>query len=367
MAHVAPWKKDEVAKLAKLLKENPVVGVATISGIPGPQMAEMRASLRQDVHIVGVKNRLVRLAIAEAAKERPGLEELTDKVDGQVALLATGMNPFKLFKQLEAGATMAPAKGGSVSPSDITVEKGPTAFGPGPIVGEFQKVGIPAKIDAGKVVIQKTVTPVKAGDVISNDLATMLAKLEIKPVQLKINLQAAFDDGTLFTPDVLDIDEEATLGQVVLAARTAYELGLAAAWPTKQTIRELMGRAYRATHSVALDATWVTADTAEELVARAYKTAVAAAIEYGVDMGDNQDATAEAYARVLASIGKTEGDLSDGAKERLSNHLGILSGAAAAAAAPSGDAAAEAPAEEEEEEEEVTEDEAAAGLGALFG
>lgn len=333
-AHVAPWKRVEVARLAKLLSDQPVVGVAKIGGIPGPQMQEMRATLRDQVTMVGAKNRLVRLAIEEASKKRPALAGLSEKVDGQIAVIATGMNPFKLFKTLESGATMAPITGGSVSPMDITVKKGPTPFGPGPIVGEFQKVGIPAKIEGGKVVVSKEVTPVKAGDVVSQDLATMLAKLNIKPIQLKIELQAAFEEDTLFMPDVLAVDEDKVMADLMLAVRTAHELSLMTAFPTKQSI--------------------------DALIARAFKMAAAVALESGADAGDQ---AAKAYAGILAGLGKKPEDLSDALKERLGEHLDILTQVAAAPAAE----ASEAPAQEEEEDEGVSEDEAAAGLGALFG
>lgn len=365
--HVAQWKKDEVATLAAMLRDRPVVAIAQIGGIPAPQMQEMRATLRGSVDMVGTKNRLLRLAIDEAAKERPGVAGLKDKVDGQVAVLGTDMNPFSLYKALEAGKSFGPVKAGSPAPQDITVQKGPTPFGPGPIVGEFQKAGIPAKIEGPKVVIQKTVTPVKKGETVSADLAGMLAKLEIKPVELKIHLQAACDADTVFLPDVLDVDEDALFAQVSLAARQAYEVALEAVWPTKQTVGPLIGRAYRATRNLSLDAAWVTKDTAEELIARARKAAVGTALESGFDLGDGQDAAAEAYANILAGIGKAEGDLSDDLKERLEKHLGILRGAGAAPAAAAPAESSEAKAEEEEEEEEVSEEDAAAGLGSLFG
>ncbi len=335
-ARVAPWKRKEVERLTKMLTETPVVGVAKIGGIPGPQMQEMRASLRADVNVVGTKNRLLRLAIAEAAKKRPGLEGLSEKVDGQMAVLATDMNPFKLYKTLQAGASKAPVRPGGIAPCDIVVEKGPTPFGPGPIVGEFQKVGIPAKIEGPKVVVQKTTTPVKEGEVVSADLAGMLAKLEIKPVELKIDLQAAFEEDTLFTPDVLAVDEEKVMGDLQRAVRTAYELSMQTAWPTTVT--------------------------GQPLLTRAFKMAAAIALEGGVEF---DDAAAQAYAAMLAAMGKKPEDLTEELKERLGGHLDVLTNVAAA---PAADAASDAPAEEEEEEEEeVSEEDAAAGLGALFG
>ncbi|HUR60897.1 MAG TPA: 50S ribosomal protein L10 [Candidatus Thermoplasmatota archaeon] len=338
-AHVAPWKKEEVARLAKIILDNPVVAVAEVSGIPGPQMQSMRTSLRGNVHVIGSKNRLLSIAIQEAAKSRPGLEALADKLHGQSVILATKQNPFKLFKSLKAGASMAPLKGGQVSPQDVFIAKGPTPFGPGPIVGELQKVGIPAKIEAGKVVIAKDATPVKAGQVVSQELAGMLAKLEIRPVELKIDLKAAFENDTMFLPEALGIDETVILGQLALAVRTANE--------------------------VSLQTGWITPQTADALLGRAYKQAIALVLEKGLEVDEAVKQTVtEDYAKVLASIGKKESDLSDELKQRLGDAVKILSQVAVAAPAA---ASSKAQAEEKPEEKGVSEEEAAAGLGDLFG
>jgi len=340
-AHVAPWKKAEVDRLAKILTDNPVVAIAEVSGIPAPQMQQMRASLRGQVAVVGSKNRLLAIAIEQAAKSRPGLEALADKLHGQSVILATKNNPFKLFKSLKAGASMAPLKGGQVAPHDIVIPKGGTPFGPGPIVGELQKVGISAKIEAGKVVIAKESTPVKAGAIVSPELATMLAKLEIRPVELKIDLKAAFELDTLFLPDALGIDEDVILGQLGIAVRTANEVSLQTGWITEQTADALLGRAY--------------------------KQAIALVLEQGIEVDEAVKQTVtEDYAKVLASIGKKESDLSDELKARLGDAVKILS--QVAVAAPSSAGGSKAPAAEEKPEEKgVSEEEAAAGLGALFG
>lgn len=340
-AHVAPWKKDEVQRLARIIKDNPVVGVAQVGGIPGPQIQQMRGSLRGKVHVLGSKNSLLRIAIEEAAKDRPGLDGLAQRVEGQAVLLATTMNPFKLYKALAAGASMAPLKGGQTSPVDVMVPKGGTPFGPGPIVGELQKVGIPAKIEAGKVVITKDVTPVKVGQVVSHELAGMLAKLEIRPVQIKIDLRAAFEQDTIFLPDALAVDDTVILAQLGLAVRTAHELSLQTGW--------------------------ITSATADALLGRAYKQAIALVLEKNLSVDQAVEATITAdYAKVLASIGKKEADLSEELKKRLGESVKILSQVAAAAPASAGKPAA-AKAEEKPEEKGVSEEEAAAGLGALFG
>jgi large subunit ribosomal protein L10 len=340
-AHVAPWKKDEVQRLTQLILDNPVVAVAEISGIPAPQMQSMRSSLRGNVAVVGSKNRLLAIALEEAGKQRPGLEALAEKLHGQSVLLATKQNPFKLYKSLKAGASMAPLKPNQTAPHDILIPKGPTPFGPGPIVGELQKVGISAKIEAGKVVIAKDSTPVKAGGVVSPELAVMLAKLEVRPVELKIDLKAAFEKDTMFLPEALGIDEAVIFGQIGLAVRTANELSLQTGWITPQTADALLGRAY--------------------------KQAIALVLEKGLDVDEAVKQTVtDDYAKLLATIGKKESDLSDELKARLGESIKILSQVAVAAPASAGGSSAPA-AEEKPEEKGVSEEEAAAGLGALFG
>lgn len=340
-AHVAPWKREEVQRLTRIILDSQVIGVAEVGGIPGPQIQAMRGNVRGKVQVVGGKNRLLAIALKEAAKQRPGLEALADKLHGQSVILATDQNPFKLFKSLKAGASMAPLKPNQVAPNDIFIPKGPTPFGPGPIVGELQKVGIPAKIEAGKVVISKDATPLKAGQAASPELAGMLAKLEIKPIELKIDLKAAFEKDTMFLPDALAVDESVIFGQIALAVRTANE--------------------------VSLQTGWVTPQTADALLGRAYKQAISLILERGLDVeAAVKQTVTEDYAKLLATIGKKESDLSDELKARLGDAVKILSQVAVAAPASAGGSASKKE-EEKPEEKGVSEEEAAAGLGALFG
>ena len=128
MAHVAAWKKDLVKELVKDMTENPIVAVVDLHGIPGQQIQAMRAGLREHAILKMTKNNLLLLAIEEAAKSKPGLEGLKEAVHGQCAMVATDINPFKLFRQLEDTKTPAPAKPGEIAPMDIVVPKGPTPF-----------------------------------------------------------------------------------------------------------------------------------------------------------------------------------------------------------------------------------------------
>ncbi|NIP34765.1 MAG: 50S ribosomal protein L10, partial [Thermoplasmata archaeon] len=96
-----------------------------------------------------------------------------------------------LYKMMERTKTPSPAKGGELAPNDIVIKAGDTNFKPGPVVREFQKVGIPAAIERGKVVVKKDAVLVKEGEPIPKDLATVLPRLDILPLELGLDLKAA--------------------------------------------------------------------------------------------------------------------------------------------------------------------------------
>ncbi|MBN2603044.1 MAG: 50S ribosomal protein L10 [Candidatus Thermoplasmatota archaeon] len=277
MAHVAKWKHDELEELTKLITENKVVGIAQIGGIPAPQMQKMRSNLRGNVTIRSSKNSLIYLAISNAEGKNKGISELKDYVDGQAAIIATQMNPFKLFGQLRQTRTTAPAKGGEIASIDIEVKAGDTPFKPGPIVGELQKVGIPAQIKEGKVVIKSDKVLVNKGDKIPRDVAQMLTRLEIFPIKLGITLNAVFEDGNLFKPDVLDIDIDQFRLKIHQASFNALTLALETAWVNKQTVTPLITKAHQAAFGLAVELGIINKETVKHIIAKTHRAMLALA------------------------------------------------------------------------------------------
>ena len=126
MAHVAAWKKEKVAELANAMKANTVIAVVDLHGIPSAQLQQMRKRLRANASVMMSRNTLVDIAIDEAAKERPGLEAMKGKIEGQCAVVATNMNPFRLFREMEATKSKAAARAGDLAPEDIEIHAGET-------------------------------------------------------------------------------------------------------------------------------------------------------------------------------------------------------------------------------------------------
>ena len=251
---VPSWKKDEVEELTKMLKSSPVIGVVNIEGIPARQMQQIRAKLREVARIRSSKNTFIEKAIERAKENRENLEDIEDFVQGQIALVMTDLNPFKLFNRMEKTKTKAPASGGETAPEDVKVEEGETPFKPGPIVGDLQNVGIPASIKSGKVVINKTKTVVKEGETITPKLATMLRRLEINPITVGLDLRTVYEDGILYEREDLDIDPSEFIEDLKNSAASAFALSVGISYPTRENITTLVSKSSTDAMSLAFNA-----------------------------------------------------------------------------------------------------------------
>ena len=266
--HLPAWKKDEVAEIKKYAKEYPLIGLVDMYGIPAQQVQQIRRNLRGKAVIKVTRNTLIEHALNDIGGDAKGL---TKFISGHSAMIFSNDNPFKLYKQLEKTKTKMAAKAGETAPEDIVIEKGPTSFKPGPIVGELQQAGIPAAIEGGKVKIRETKTVVKKGAVISAKLAEVLVKLDIKPMDVGLALQAAFHEGQMFEPSVLAIDEAKILGQLELAGRQAFNLSVNAAIPTKETMAPILTKAVRDARGLAIEAAIYEKDVVDAIIGKAQR------------------------------------------------------------------------------------------------
>jgi len=279
-AKVSPWKRDRVGELAAILSSDGVLGVVDIGGVPAKNMLSMRKDLRSSMSITMAKKTLMRLAWEQSGRSMGDFDTLLDGAIQPAIVHTDSMNAFQLFSELEKTRQGRAAKAGEISPIDIVVEQGPTQFGPGPIVGEFNAVGIPAKIDKGKVAIQKTTTVVGQGEVISADLGIMLAKLGINPIEIGIILTGAIEDGFLFEADSLDLDTDGFRTDIITATSGAFNLACNIRWFSSQTMPTLLAKASGEAMSVAVEAGITNDVTIPLFVSRANARALAGRMRF---------------------------------------------------------------------------------------
>ena len=334
---VASWKPDRVSELKEIVAKDGIVGVVDISGVPAKNMLDMRNSLRGMMTMTMAKKSLIRIAWKEAGLSEENLEKILEGALQPCVVHTDSLNCYELFDELEKTRQGRAAKEGEIAPDDIIVEAGPTEFGPGPIVGEFNAVGIPAKIDKGAVAIQKTVTVVNKGNPIEGELGLMLSKLGINPIEIGLILMGVIDEGQVLDSSDLDLDTEGFRSDIISATSGAFNLACNMQWFSSVTMPSLLSKASSEALSVALEAGVVNDETASIIISRVNARAMAIASQ--LDSSALDDELAAALGAVAAS-----------------------SSAEAAASEAVEEAASEAATEEEEEEEAGF-----GGLGDLFG
>ena len=271
---VPPERLAAVDALEEVLLSQPMTAVVGLRGVPAAALQSMRRDLRARGHPIRVAtNTSIRHAIEKASQRRAALKPLLEQVEDQTAVLAAKGNPFSLFQEFARTRSPTPARGGEVAPHDIIVPAGATSFKPGPIVGELQHAGFPAAIEKGKVVLKKDTTIVKAGGTISREVAGLLTRLEIFPLEVGLSLRAVVDGETFYPRSVLDIDLDARRADVGRAARGALGLAVEVGYATPETVRLLVTRAHRRALGLALAAGYVTPETIEPLFAKAMREA----------------------------------------------------------------------------------------------
>ncbi len=273
---VSPEKIAQVDELARAVLARPMTALVGLRGVPAGALQSMRRELRsRDRPIRVAPNSAIRHALEKAAEERPALRPLLDQVVDQTAILAAEGNPFSLYQEFLKTRSPTPARGGEIAPKDIFVPAGTTNFKPGPIVGELQHAGLPAAIEKGKVILKKDTTIVRAGEVISREVATMLTRLEIFPLEVGLSLRAVVEGPTFYPPEVLAVDLDAQRADLARAARSALGLALEVGYATPATTPLLLARAHRRALGLALAAGYVTKETIEPLFAKAMREAAA--------------------------------------------------------------------------------------------
>ncbi|MGA8711189.1 MAG: 50S ribosomal protein L10 [Thermoplasmata archaeon] len=269
-------KIERVKALAVALASKPMVAVVGIRGVPASALQRMRRELRNRDHPITVApNSAIRHAIEKAVKKRPAFRPLLDQVNDPTAILSAEGNPFSLYQEFLRTRSPTPARGGEIAPADIVVPSGTTSFKPGPIVGELQHAGFPAAIEKGKVILKKDTTIVKAGGTISREVAGLLTRLEIFPLEVGLTLRAVVDGTTFYPPEVLSVDLDERRADVARAAARAVGLAVEIGYPTPQSLPRLLSRAHRRALGLALATGYVTKETIEPLFAKAMREAAA--------------------------------------------------------------------------------------------
>jgi large subunit ribosomal protein L10 len=274
--HYPRKKRLMYDELQRLPTEYKVIALSKMTKVRAMQLMMIRKKFRNDIKIKMIKNK-VAIRAFEKVKGLVGLENLTKQLEGQCALIFTNINPFMLNLIFAQNKVFLPAKGGDIATKEIVVPAGNTGIAPGPVLSEFKTAKVPTKIDQGTIWVSKDTLVAKPADVISTQLASLLSKLNVKPIEAGISVNFAVADGLIFQGQDLLIDLDKYKEELVRSFKQALALATEAGYMTPETVKPLLVKAQQQARSLASEAGYVTSETADFVLPRAHAQAQAVA------------------------------------------------------------------------------------------
>jgi len=261
-------KKEELEKIKELFKKYPVIGILDLYKMPSRQLQAIKKSLRENALIKMWKKRLIKRTL-DNIKDKKNIQKILEFEPREPALIFTDFNPFKLYKTLKKSKSRGYAKANDIAPIDIKIKAGPTNLVAGPAIGELQRVKIPSMIKEGKIHVRQDTIVAKKGDLISDQLANVLKKLDIQPMEIRINLLGVWENGTVFGKDVLDVDEEKFIQNIKNAHNQALNLCVNVCYFNEESIKIILQKAYQEGMNLGINSNILDKGIVEELMKKA--------------------------------------------------------------------------------------------------
>ena len=274
--HYPKKKRVMYQELQDLPTKYNVIALSKMTKVRATQLMAIRKKFRNEIKIRIIKNKVAMRAF-EKVKGVAGIENLSMQLEGQCALMFTNVRPFKLNLIFAQNKVFLPAKGGDIATKEIVVPAGNTGIAPGPVLSEFKVANVQTKIDQGTIWVNKDTVVAKPGDVISMQLASLLSKLNVKPIEAGIAVNFAIAEGLLFKEQDLKINLEEYRDELVRSFQQALSLASEVGYMTPETVRPLLAKASQQARSLAAEAGYVTPETADIVLPRAQSKAQAVA------------------------------------------------------------------------------------------
>lgn len=240
-------KEEYFGKMQNFLATYKKCFVVDVDNVSSKQIQKTRIGLRGLAEILMGKNTMMRKIIREYA-ESSGNEKigvLENLCKGNIGFIFTNGDLAAVRKTVEANVRPAPARIGSIAPSDVIVPAGPTGCDPGQ-TAFFQTLQIPTKITKGQIEMTGATHLIKAGDKVGASQAALLTKLNISPFTYGFALKTVYDNGATFDAKVLDITNEVLASKFSEAVKMIASLSLVCNFPTQASVPHSIANAFKA-------------------------------------------------------------------------------------------------------------------------
>lgn len=224
-SHTKKWKAHKRGELATLVKDYPVIAIATLDKLPASIVSILRKKLKGSSEVRVAKTRVVQKAFAESKVNTSKIDSLVAK---SILIIFSKKNPFELFSFVKKNKGSAAAKENDIADSDILVQAGDTGLPPGPALSTLKAAGLEVKVAGPTISISKDKVVAKKGEAIKKEVAEVLGKLNIKPMKIGMKIIGVLDknENMFYDASVLDVDEEELFSKLVLAYQQAMNLAV---------------------------------------------------------------------------------------------------------------------------------------------
>jgi len=275
VSQMRPQRKNYPEKkrlLYQELQELPakfdIIALSKMSKVRATQLMTIRKKFRNDIKIRVIKNRVAQRSF-QKLNNRSDLEYLSKELEGQCALLFTNISPFKLNLIFDKNKVFLPAKGGDIATKDITVPAGNTGISPGPVLSEFKEANVATKIDQGTIWVSKDTVVARAGSIIPQKLASLMSKLNIKPIEAGISISLAIAEGMVLKENDLRINLDEYRDELSRSFHAAISLAIESCYPNTETIAYLIRKANQNAMALATQSGYLSPDTVQIILAKA--------------------------------------------------------------------------------------------------
>lgn len=269
-------KRKIIDELVEIMSTYRTIALADISRLRALQFQRLRSKLRSLAQIKVAKNSLIRKALDEL-KERRGIDlsSLKDFLNGQLAVVASNLNPFEVYSVLEKNKVTARARPGDVAINDVVLPAGNTGIPAGPAISLFKRFKVPIKVEEGSIYVTEDTIVVEAGKTIPAEIADLLGKLGIEPIEIGIKIKVAYSEDTLFREGDLKLDANDYKEKLINAFSNALSLAVNTTFITRESAPYIIAKAVMEARSLAVNACYPTHESISCIIAKAHAQAVA--------------------------------------------------------------------------------------------
>lgn len=247
------WKSNYFMRIDHLFETYSRLFIVHADNVGSKQMQETRMALRGKAEILMGKNTMMRKAIRGNLAKHPQLEKILPHVVGNIGFVFTSEDLAEIRDILLSNKKEAPAKAGAIAPLDVFVPPGNTGQGPEK-TSFFQALAIPTKITKGSIEILSDIHLIKKDEKVGASEAALLQMLKIRPFHYGLILNQVYDNGSVFSPAVLDITDDDIVKIFCSGIANVAAISLAIGYPTTASVPHSIVNGFKNVASVCLEA-----------------------------------------------------------------------------------------------------------------